>query len=174
MNQYRKRNRDDGGHLLLLHTTGCSPARAAPTARPQNPCSVIGVSMTLLGPKRSSRPRVTLYLQHQKQSGMRLNWKRNRHGRKGQNIRSIVLRNLLSQDESLLVAFQLLRKGLIQCITNGDLFGASFRSIPPGMADRRNTESWTERIRNKAGRKQASCWAEKSGRSHDGDRKVNE
>ena len=43
-------------------TMGCSPARAAPTARPQKPASVMGVSMTRLGPKRSNRPLVTLYL----------------------------------------------------------------------------------------------------------------
>ena len=41
---------------------GCSPASAAPTARPAKPDSVMGVSMTLFSPKRSSRPFVTLYL----------------------------------------------------------------------------------------------------------------
>ena len=43
-------------------TTGCKPANAAPTVRPQKPDSVIGLSMTLLSPNRSSNPFVTLYL----------------------------------------------------------------------------------------------------------------
>lgn len=43
-------------------TTGCKPARAAPTVRPAKPDSVIGLSMTLLSPKRSNNPLVTLYL----------------------------------------------------------------------------------------------------------------
>ena len=43
-------------------TTGCSPFRAAPTVRPQKPDSVMGLSMTLFSPNRSSRPFVTLYL----------------------------------------------------------------------------------------------------------------
>jgi len=41
-------------------TTGCKPARAAPTVNPQKPDSVIGLSMTLFSPNRSSRPLVTL------------------------------------------------------------------------------------------------------------------
>lgn len=48
-------------------TTGCKPARAAPTANPQKPASVMGVSITRLGPNRSSSPRVTLYLHHIRQ-----------------------------------------------------------------------------------------------------------
>lgn len=44
------------------HTTGCRPASAAPTVRPQKPDSVIGLSMTLFSPNRSSNPFVTLYL----------------------------------------------------------------------------------------------------------------
>ena len=47
---------------LSLRTTGCKPANAAPTVRPQKPDSVIGLSMTLLSPNRSSKPFVTLYL----------------------------------------------------------------------------------------------------------------
>lgn len=47
---------------------GCRPARAAPTAIPQKPASVMGVSITRLGPKRSSRPLVTLYLHGRKVS----------------------------------------------------------------------------------------------------------
>lgn len=67
-------------HMLFLNhqisklcsvslTTGCKPANAAPTAKPQNPASVMGVSMTLLGPNRSSRPFVTLYLNGGKELG---------------------------------------------------------------------------------------------------------
>ena len=44
------------------HTTGCKPANAAPTVRPAKPDSVIGLSMTLFSPNRSSSPLVTLYL----------------------------------------------------------------------------------------------------------------
>lgn len=44
------------------HTTGCRPASAAPTVRPQKPDSVIGLSITLFSPKRSNKPFVTLYL----------------------------------------------------------------------------------------------------------------
>ena len=47
---------------LWPRTTGCKPANAAPTVRPQKPDSVIGLSMTLLSPNRSSKPFVTLYL----------------------------------------------------------------------------------------------------------------
>ena len=43
-------------------TTGCKPANAAPTVRPANPDSVIGLSMTLFSPNRSRSPLVTLYL----------------------------------------------------------------------------------------------------------------
>ena len=46
----------------LLRTTGWRPASAAPTVRPQKPDSVMGLSMTLFSPNRSSRPFVTLYL----------------------------------------------------------------------------------------------------------------
>ena len=35
---------------------GFNPAKAAPTAIPANPISVIGVSMTLLAPNLSSNP----------------------------------------------------------------------------------------------------------------------
>lgn len=41
---------------------GASPARAAPTARPAKPDSVMGESMTRFSPNRSRRPFVTLYL----------------------------------------------------------------------------------------------------------------
>ena len=44
------------------HTTGCNPANAAPTVRPAKPDSVMGLSMTLFSPNRSSSPLVTLYL----------------------------------------------------------------------------------------------------------------
>lgn len=44
------------------HTTGCKPANAAPTVRPAKPDSVMGLSMTLFSPNRSSSPLVTLYL----------------------------------------------------------------------------------------------------------------
>ena len=47
---------------LWPRTTGCKPANAAPTVRPQKPDSVIGLSITLLSPNRSSKPFVTLYL----------------------------------------------------------------------------------------------------------------
>ena len=47
---------------VMNSQTGCSPANAAPTVRPQNPDSVIGLSITLLSPNRSRRPFVTLYL----------------------------------------------------------------------------------------------------------------
>ena len=47
---------------LWSRTTGCKPANAAPTVRPQKPDSVIGLSMTLLSPNRSNKPFVTLYL----------------------------------------------------------------------------------------------------------------
>lgn len=50
------------GENTSLLTTGCNPAKAAPTVRPQNPASVIGLSITLFGPNRSKRPLVTLYL----------------------------------------------------------------------------------------------------------------
>ena len=43
-------------------TTGCRPASAAPTVSPQKPDSVMGLSMTLFAPNRSSSPFVTLYL----------------------------------------------------------------------------------------------------------------
>ncbi len=46
----------------VRHTTGRSPARAAPTVNPQKPASVIGLSMTRFSPNRSSNPFVTLYL----------------------------------------------------------------------------------------------------------------
>ena len=39
---------------------GLSPWKAAPTARPEKPISVMGVSMTLLSPYFFHRPRVTL------------------------------------------------------------------------------------------------------------------
>src|SRR5216683_1917749 len=42
-------------------TIGRRPAIAAPTPKPANPSSVIGVSMTRFGPNSSSNPRVTLY-----------------------------------------------------------------------------------------------------------------
>jgi hypothetical protein len=48
--------------MVDLHTTGCKPARAAPTVRPAKPDSVIGLSITRLSPNRSNRPFVTLYL----------------------------------------------------------------------------------------------------------------
>lgn len=35
---------------------GLRPARAAPTQRPANPCSVIGESITLSSPNLSSNP----------------------------------------------------------------------------------------------------------------------
>ncbi len=46
--------------------TGCRPAKAAPTVKPQKPDSVIGLSMTLFSPKRSNNPLVTLYLRIQR------------------------------------------------------------------------------------------------------------
>lgn len=42
--------------------TGCRPASAAPTVRPQKPDSVMGESMTRLSPNLSNSPFVTLYL----------------------------------------------------------------------------------------------------------------
>lgn len=50
-------------------------------------------------------------------------------------IRSVVLRNLLSKNESLLVALQLLGERLVQSITDSDLLGARFRSISPEAQD---------------------------------------
>ncbi|KAH0357911.1 hypothetical protein KCU83_g293, partial [Aureobasidium melanogenum] len=47
------------GHELALEAWW-RPARAAPTVRPVKPDSVMGESMTLFSPKRSSRPLVTL------------------------------------------------------------------------------------------------------------------
>jgi hypothetical protein len=55
-------------------TTGCNPASAAPIVSPQNPDSVMGLSMTRLSPNLSNRPFVTLYLddgeQPEKPSGL--------------------------------------------------------------------------------------------------------
>ena len=48
--------------MSLERTTGCKPANAAPTVRPAKPDSVMGLSMTLFSPNRSSSPFVTLYL----------------------------------------------------------------------------------------------------------------
>ena len=54
--------------ILLAHifvntamTVGLIPVKAAPTASPVNPCSVIGVSITRSDPNSSSKPWLTLY-----------------------------------------------------------------------------------------------------------------
>lgn len=47
---------------VMNSQTGFRPAKADPTARPQKPDSVIGVSMTRLGPNLSKRPLETYYL----------------------------------------------------------------------------------------------------------------
>ena len=41
---------------VMNSTMGRSPPKAAPTAMPAKPCSVIGVSMTRLAPNSSSIP----------------------------------------------------------------------------------------------------------------------
>ena len=41
---------------VMNSTIGFSPAKAAPTASPAKPCSVIGVSITRRAPNSSSRP----------------------------------------------------------------------------------------------------------------------
>jgi hypothetical protein len=41
---------------VMNSTMGLRPAKAAPTARPVKPCSVIGVSITRFGPNSSSMP----------------------------------------------------------------------------------------------------------------------
>ena len=48
------------GLIVMNSTMGRSPAIAAPTPRPANPCSVIGVSTTRLSPNSASKPCVTL------------------------------------------------------------------------------------------------------------------
>ena len=47
---------------VMNSQTGCRPASAAPTVRPQKPDSVMGESITRLSPNLSSSPFVTLYL----------------------------------------------------------------------------------------------------------------
>jgi hypothetical protein len=51
--------------------------------------------------------------------------------RKVKAIRSVVLRNLLTQNKRLLVALQLLSESLVQGISYSDLLGAALRSISP-------------------------------------------
>ena len=46
--------------MNMISTTGFRPLSAAPTAAPAMAFSLIGVSRTRIGPKRSSRPRVAL------------------------------------------------------------------------------------------------------------------
>ena len=45
---------------VMNSTMGFSPAMAAPTPRPANPCSVMGVSITRRSPNSCSRSRLTL------------------------------------------------------------------------------------------------------------------
>jgi excinuclease UvrABC helicase subunit UvrB len=49
--------------------------------------------------------------------------------RRGVTIRSIILRDLLTQDKCLLVALQLLREGLVQSISNSNILGAGLCGI---------------------------------------------
>jgi hypothetical protein len=41
---------------VMNSTIGLRPVKAAPTAMPVKPCSVIGMSITRFGPNSSSRP----------------------------------------------------------------------------------------------------------------------
>jgi len=52
--------------------------------------------------------------------------------KKREFLRSVVLCDLLTQNESLLVALQLLRQSLVQSVTDGDILGPGFRSISAG------------------------------------------
>jgi len=83
--------------------TGCKPARAAPTANPAKPCSVIlhmsGYDSEVHGGgniddiRSINDPLVTESVQQAL----------------GDLVRTVVLGNLLSQDEDLRIALQLLR-----------------------------------------------------------------
>lgn len=88
--------------------------------------------------------------------------------RRRNNIRSIVLRNLLTQDKGLLVGFQLLCQSLVQCITNSNLLStARLCGVSLEAQNRRRTGgSLKGRAKRRGSGKQASCWTEETGSNH--------
>jgi hypothetical protein len=144
---------------------GCRPASAAPTVRPAKPDSVMGLSITLFSPKRSRRPLVTLYLQTVSATiyfrvlppcrdvslpnfasfscsshthAAQLTWC-------GSNIRSVVLRNLLTEHEDLVVPLHLLGHGLVERLSHRHLLlSRGISSSRDRRCDSCCAESWSE------------------------------
>jgi hypothetical protein len=144
---------------------GCRPASAAPTVRPAKPDSVMGESITLFSPKRSRRPLVTLYLlpcQHAFYASFcQHSVTTPSSGRSSSclshsliyqstmyesNVRSIVLRNLLTQHKHLVVRLHLLGHGLIERLSHRHLLLSRGIASPcdNGGCDSWSAESWAE------------------------------
>jgi hypothetical protein len=98
---------------------GLSPARAAPTAIPVNPISVMGVSMTLFSPNLSRSPLET-YCQWREEAIEHLSSSK-LSGRHTHLVSTIVAGHFLSKDKDLVICLHLLFHGLVQGLSDGEL-----------------------------------------------------